>query len=430
MTYDCIIIGGGLAGLTAGIYCAGEGKRTLIISAGMNSLHFSSGSIDLWGYTARRSQVSDPYSEIQKTIQKDSDHPYAKVGVSTIRKSMNFFTSVLTDAGLDMYRNDEKNHFHVTGLGASKPTYLSQRSVYNEKIGKAYKEKRPIAVLNFEGYRDFFAELMIDRLSRNPLMKDITITTGSITLPHYASTGKNLHEFRSADLARVFESERYLPRIANDIVKAAGAAELVSLPAFICIHSYQDIHKRLEEMTGKLIYEIPSLPPSLLGMRIDSALKERFAALGGEYSSGDRVTGAAIEKGVITSLRTEHYPEADLSARQVILSTGSFFSGGLTSSVDSIGEPVFNLQMDGSNKRSQWYKDEFFASGGHPFMSYGVATDKKLRPQLRDGTTVKNLRVAGASLSGYDPVSEGSGGGVAISTAYHAALQAIGEIDK
>ena len=61
MIYDCVIIGGGLAGLTCGIKCAKEGLHTVIISGGMNSLHFSSGSIDLQ-VIQKRSYCKNPLS--------------------------------------------------------------------------------------------------------------------------------------------------------------------------------------------------------------------------------------------------------------------------------------------------------------------------------------------------------------------------------
>ena len=46
MRYDAVIIGGGLAGLTAGISLQKAGKSTAIVSTGQNALYFFSGTFE------------------------------------------------------------------------------------------------------------------------------------------------------------------------------------------------------------------------------------------------------------------------------------------------------------------------------------------------------------------------------------------------
>jgi len=430
MSYDCIIIGGGLSGLTCGIKCASAGLRTAIISFGMNALHFSSGSIDLMGVSPSGEKITEPFEYLKDLKQSNPAHPYSKIGPEIIEEALAFFRDQTQKAGLDFYRNKSKNHFRVTGLGVLKPTFLSQKSVYNEKFKNAILAKEKIAILNFDGYRDYFEQITAGRLAKNPLFKGIEIVTGRIALPYYTGTEKNLHEFRSVDLARVFDSEKFLPRIAEEIIKNSGGAKIISLPAFIGINNFSRIHQKLEEMTGCLIYEIPTLPPSILGLRVDNALKARFTSFSGEYSAGDKVNGGNIKSGMLEYITTENYENTHHRAGCYVLSTGSFFSGGLKSGFNVIEEPVFNLKLSCSQTRSDWYSQRFFDEKSHPFLSYGVETNETLNPFGSDGKSIDNLFCTGAMLCGYNPVKEASGGGVAIVTGYFAAKQIIEKLKK
>ncbi len=430
MNYDCVIIGGGIAALNCGIACASAGLRTGIISSGMSALHFSSGSIDLYGYHPDRKIVYRPFDHIEALINGDSSHPYAKCGMDTIREALDFFQRETAAGGLDLYHNDDSNHFHVSTMGTVKPTYFSQRSVFNEGIRDSFKKRPKIALLNFSGFRDFYPELAAVNLRKSSLFSHLEIITGEITLPVYGNTARNPHEFRSIDIARIFDSERYVRNIADQIVRAADGAAFAGIPAFIGINNYEKIHRRLCELTGILVYEIPTLPPSILGMRIDDALKSRFAALGGEFTAGDRVTGGEITDGIIDHMHTENHGSSRIRAKYYVMATGSFFSGGLVSEFNNIREPVFNLKLHCDMERSRWYSRDFLNTKGHPFLEYGVVTNESLNPRLENGMTVENLFCTGAVLGHYNPVSEGCGGGVALATGYSAAKKIIEKLTK
>lgn len=428
MNYDCLIIGGGLAGLTCGIKCASHGLRTAILSGGMNSLHFSSGSIDIAGYTSKGEVIKKPFDYLKEKLKEDKEHPYAKTGIAGVHGSIKFLTEVLSEQGITLNNNNEFNHFHITTLGTLKPTYLSQESVFSTKLTDIVNTHEKIAILNFKGFRDYYPEQTAANLKKSSLFKDTEIILGNISLPYYMNTEKNLHEFRSVDLARIFETERYLPRIAEEIKKASGGANAISLPAFIGINNYKTIRKKLETMTGKFIYEIPSLPPSILGLRLDHALKNSYINLGGEYIAGERVVSGSIRNSQVEFLTTKNSGNIPLKSRFYVLTTGSFFSGGLSAGFDSISEPVFGLKVKYDNKRSKWYNSSFFDKKSHPFLGYGVETDSRFNPVSEEGKTVKNLFCAGSVLSGYNPVSEGSGGGIAVSTGFKCAERIIKEI--
>jgi glycerol-3-phosphate dehydrogenase subunit B len=237
-----------------------------------------------------------------------------------------------------------------------------------------------------------------------------------------------MHEFRSIDIANIFETERYLPRIAEEIKKVSFDAGVVSLPAFIGIRNYSAIRKKLESMTGKFIYEIPTLPPSILGLRLDHGLQNSFIKHGGEYIAGDRVVSGVIKNNKIDYLITKNSGEMPVTAKYYLLATGSFISGGLLAGYNSISEPLFNLKVKFDNKREKWFNNAFFDKQSQPFIGYGVETDSGFNPFYEGKKTVKNLLCAGAVLSGYNPVLESNGGGVALATGFKCAERIIKEI--
>lgn len=414
-------MGGGLSGLTCGIRLQEKGARCAVISTGMSALHFSSGSIDLFGYNGHGRTVYRPFEYLDEFAGSNPRHPYAFCGARQVREALFYFRDQLEMEDIELYNNEESNHFHVTTLGTLKPTFFSQRSVFNEKVRLAFEKRSKIAALNFEGYRDFYPELAVINLRRNVLFRNIEIISGKIVYPDYGDPQRNPFEYRSVDIARIFDTERYLEDLAGQIRNAAGDAAFAAMPAFLGITNFKRHHQLLQQLTGLLIYEIPTLPPSILGMRIDNALKSRFAALGGVYIAGDTVTGGNLAGDMLESIVTENGGGSALEAGSFVLATGSFFSGGLVSEFSRVREPVFGLRVHSHAERSKWHAPEFFPRQGHPFLEYGVETDERLNPLTDGGRRIKNLYCTGALLPHYNPIKEGSGGGVAVSTGYRAA---------
>ncbi|MGL4369952.1 MAG: glycerol-3-phosphate dehydrogenase subunit GlpB [Spirochaetota bacterium] len=427
MKFDTLIIGGGLSGLTCGIKLSQAGKKVAVVSGGVNSQNFASGSIDLFGFRPDGSISENPFDDIEALIRSDTEkkHPYSKIGISTIRESLDFIVKNAQEHGLPLYSTENKNHYKITPLGTTRPTYLSQKSVYHEKLAGAFHNVSHIAILGFDGYRDFYPALMIPNLKRNPRASDKTITSGYITLPTYDESNEHPYEFRSVDIARVFEKEENIKKAADAIIAAAPDAQMVGLPAFIGIWDYDKTYEMLCSLTGKIIFEIPTPPPSLPGMRLDEALKSSYMDAG-MYMAGDSVEAGLIHDDKVLFVITESNRKVKLEADTFVLASGSFLGGGLASTFDEgVFEPVFNLAVDADSSRRDWYSDRFFSKDSHPFLSYGVATDSSFRARSAEGKTVSNLFCAGAVLSGYNPIKEGSGGGVAIATGYAVAQRIL-----
>lgn len=424
MKFDCIIIGGGISGLTAGIQCVEEGLHTAIISSGMSALHFSSGSIDVLGYINNQ-VVYKPFEAIDTLTGTIAQHPYTKCGKTLVIEALQFFKHECATQNLYLFDNNEFNHFHVTALGTLKPTYFSQRSVFNEDVYNRFKKMKKIVIINFEGYRDFHPKLAATQLSKHALFRNCEIIAKSIEMPQLANSNRHPHEFRSIDIARIFEDRENVYKIADAMRLAADGADFVIIPAFMGIHNFNENHNLMQSRTRLLIYEVPTLPPSILGLRIDNALKSRFAQLGGVYIAGDKVVRADMTDDIVHALYTANHPENPIEAKFFILSTGSFFSGGMVSEFNNMYEPVFKLKLHYESERSKWHSPQFFYSNSHPFLEYGVVTDENLRPYDSRDNIIQNVYCSGAILAHYNPIREGCGSGVAISTAFKAAKQIV-----
>ena len=419
MKFDTIIIGGGLAGLTCGLRLAKAKKKVAVVSGGLNSQNFASGSIDLLGFLGSK-PVTEPFDAINELIASDTAkaHPYTKTGIKIVRDAIDFLAEETAAQGLELFRDGGRNHFKITPLGALRPTYLSQRSIWHERLAGTLRSISRVAILGFDGYRDFHPAITAANLRRHPRASAISIESGFLELP---DEGRNQFEFRSVDIARIFERDGNLRLIAEQIGKRFSDAQMIGLPCCIGVFNYNETYERLCELTGKTVFEIPTPPPSLPGMRLDEAVKSRYKGFG-MYMAGDRILSASAVDGLATCAVTESAPEIRLEADSFVLATGSFLGGGLVSTFDEgIREPLFGLAVDADHDRSAWYSPRFFAKESHPFLSYGVATDRHLRAKERSGKVIQNLFCAGAVLSGYDPVREGSGGGVAAATGYAAA---------
>ncbi len=420
--YDCVIIGGGLAGLTCGLKCLAEGLSCAVISSGMSALHFSSGSIDLLGHHPGREVVFSPIEALPDFTKANPEHPYTKCGLDDVVEAMDFFQRETDTQGFRLHSNSRDNHFHVTAVGTLKPTFFSPASVFTREIKTVFEKKPCIAILNIKGFRDFHPVLAAANLNRHKLFSHCPVTCAEIELPGQKTAAYGTADMRSVDVARILDAAADLQDVARAIAVAAGKSDIIALPAFLGLNRYPEIVDELRRATDRLIYEIPTLPPSILGMRLDNALKSRFTAQGGIFIASETIESGIVENDRVVSVHTQNQ-EDDIRAACYVLASGSFFSKGLASRYGRMTEPVFDCRLDIPPDCTALSAETFFSPKSHDFLRAGVKTDGNLSPETASGRTVTNLYCAGAVLSGYNPVSEGSGGGVAITTGYKAAKQ-------
>ena len=424
MKFDSIVIGGGMAGLSAALRLAEAGQKTLLMASGQSALHFSSGSVDLL------ESDGDPRAALPAFMAAHPDHPYSKVGMQNIEGSLADLQRHCAEEGLPLMRQ-EHNHHRLTPIGTLKSTWLSP-----DTCACVTDAPAPDAILlaTLEGFRDFHPALAAANLATHARFAHSRILTGEIRLPQLAQFSRNPHEFRSADIARLFDKQgpgqqdllADLAREISRMVQGCGVPDCrhIVLPACLSLGLVGPRLSELERRTGCTIKEVATMPPSLIGMRMQEALKRRFMALGGTFLTSERVLGARYDGDKVIGVHSQHGEDQLFEADHFVLASGSFFSRGLESRLGGIREPIFDADVLSLAERDAWAGRRLF--NHHPFMGFGVKTDERLRV-LRGGRPLTNLYGAGSVLAHYDPIKEGSGSGVAVATGWQAAGHILAE---
>lgn len=423
MKFDTIVIGGGMAGLSAALRLAEAGQKTLLMASGQSALHFSSGSVDLL------ESEGDPRAALPAFMAAHPDHPYRKVGLTNIEASLTDLQRHCHEQGLPLFRQ-ERNHQRLTPIGTLKSTWLSP-----ETCACVTEAPAPDVLLlaTIEGFRDFHPALAAANLATHARFAHCRILTGEIRLPQLAAFSRNPHEFRSADIARLFDKQQHdkqdlltdLAREIGRMVQECGepGCRHIVLPACLSLGLVGPRLAELEARTGCTIKEVATMPPSLIGMRMQEALKRRFLALGGTFLTSERVLGARYDGDRVVGVHSQNGDDQLFEADHFVLASGSFFSRGLESRLGGIREPIFDADVLSLPERDAWAGRRLFDH--HPFMGFGIKTDDQLRV-LRGGKPLANLYGAGSVLAHYDPVREGSGSGVAVATGWQAAGHILG----
>ncbi|BDS30427.1 glycerol-3-phosphate dehydrogenase subunit GlpB [Aeromonas caviae] len=424
MKFDSIVIGGGMAGLSAALRLAEAGQKTLLMASGQSALHFSSGSVDLL------ESDGDPRAALPAFMAAHPDHPYSKVGMQNIEGSLADLQRHCAEEGLPLMRQ-EHNHHRLTPIGTLKSTWLSP-----DTCACVTDAPAPDAILlaTLEGFRDFHPALAAANLATHARFAHSRILTGEIRLPQLAQFSRNPHEFRSADIARLFDKQgpgqqdllADLAREISRVMQGCGVHDChhIVLPACLSLGLVGPRLSELERRTGCTIKEVATMPPSLIGMRMQEALKRRVMTLGGTFLTSERVLGARYDGDKVIGVHSQHGEDQLFEADHFVLASGSFFSRGLESRLGGIREPIFNADVLSLAERDAWAGRRLFDH--HPFMGFGVKTDERLRV-LRGGRPLTNLYGAGSVLAHYDPIKEGSGSGVAVATGWQAAGHILAE---
>ena len=413
MKSDCIIIGGGLSGLTAAITLAEAGQKVTVVSAGQSSLHFGSGSLGLIGYNKEGQEVNNPLEAISSLDEK---HPYNKVGTENIPVLAREAKALLDRCDIKTTGAVETNHYRLSPMGVPIPAWLTLDDMEALTSKEELKGKK-ITLVNIAGFLDLPYHYTLDNLTKAGAICSYKI----IQLEEFDFARKSPTEMRASNLAKVIHDKGITDKLAVAIRHVAGDADVVLLPAITGLKDAQ-LSEELRRKVNTPVKFIATMPPSVPGIRILELMRKRLYALGGRILIGDKAIECPFNANTLVEIKTAHLPEETLTADNFILATGSFMSQGLISDYSHVFEPVLGLDVDSLENRNDWYNENVLKA--QPYMDFGVATDADLHA-IKDGRTIENLFVTGSILSGHNNIKLADGEGVSMLTAMYAAKKIV-----
>ncbi len=405
---DLVIVGAGLTGLFAASLAARRGARVTVICQGRGGLELSHGCIDVLGGTP----VGQGLGGLPPS------HPYSLVGRETLEAALNALKEMAAAAGLEYQGTTDAVLRLPTAVGSLHATTLAPRSMTAGDVSNS----GTLAVAGFEAFRDFHPAFVAGRLQALGFDIGPPLELPLLNAPRH-------RDAYATDLARLFDD----PRLRADLARAwkprTKGVHRLGVPAVLGLEQAQQAWLDLEQRLGVRLFEIPTLPPSVPGLRLERLLRKTTLAAGGNLIEGaravGRVDGASGGRRVSgVAALTAGGPRL-YGAAAVLLASGGFLHGGLVARQDGlIQESVFDLPVSAEGGRETWVAESPFDP--QPYVHLGLRVDAAMHPLGAHGEPAfENLFAAGGVVAGADRSCEGSRQGIDLATAYRAVEMAL-----
>lgn len=408
---DVAVIGAGLSGLSCAIELAERGARVFVAAKGIAASHWTHGGIDV---------AAPPGAATVRaglTMLRDvPGHPYSLIA-DDLEDGLARHLSRLASSGLP-YRGalDDQLVPIPTAIG-------TWRRAAFLPLGQAdalasWSGDEGLLLVGFTGFRDAwpaFAATMLRRAAMGPgEIRSLDVTVAGVA---------DRHNLNALTLAQLFDDPAWragaLAAISAIIPRGRWR---VGIPAVLGLANHAEVLADARRVVGHPVIELPSLPPSVPGLRLWGRLRERLNAAGGRLQFGFPVVRVERESGRVVAIHTEGAARTlRIAADAFVLATGGIGGVGIRAEADGrLEERVFGLPVEAPPPHS-WFADDPLTA--QPLEAAGIRVDQELR--AIGGPA--NVLVIGSSLVGMRYLDERCGDGVAIASAHRAARLLSGE---
>jgi len=408
---DLAVIGSGLAGMAASIFALKRGISTAQ-AGNTGALAYTTGYLDLLGDTGIESgdHPGDPWMGIRELQKRQPDHPLARVPERDIHEAFAQFTSFISGCGIAYGSPGPSNLRALTPAGTTKPTF-SVPATMQAGVDALAAQARCV-IIDFKGLRGFSGRQVVANLrDRWPGLR-----TERVLFPDMP-----MGEIYPEVMARALEVPATREKLAELIKSVRGDAQVIGLPAILGMHNPDHVTAELSRLLGCPVFEIPTMPPSVPGIRLREMFEQVFPQKGLTLVPQQKVRAIQFDTDSVQLALADNHGPIIIFAKAVILATGRFLSGGLEAEPTGIIEPLLHLPVTQPSSRDSWYNMEYMGRKGHGIHQCGITVDDAFRPLDQDGKVVDpRLFAAGVILAHQDWIRGRCGAGVAISSAYRA----------
>jgi len=423
---EVLIIGAGLAGVSASLSAQAEGREVLILAKDSGASAMSSGALDFAGDPLAIPSKPEKWSldqrkNLSEIIERLSHHPYGLL-FSDAEQAFECLNQARRMVFGDGFLEGEegKNIFAFNQLGTFKATAWVQKGILK---AKDLEGKKQAVLFYFKGLKNFDPEFF----ERNflywsqKLGADLKLKKKEIVL-------EIKQEFSSLEFSRW--AERNSESLLEELVGLAKGkeADLILFPSLFSQALKEQIFRALEKESSAQVRELLALPPSVPGKRLQEFLTSRLEEGGIKRLKGKALGFRADGRKVKAILARVGRDEIEISAQAIVLATGSFLSGGIFKQGE-FKEEIFGLKIFSSSQALGRIFTEKLTSktitSPQAVFSVGIKVNENLQPVDEQGRVVfENLFACGSILNGCNYIFDGTGAGTSLLTGLRAGKNA------
>jgi len=284
----------------------------------------------------------------------------------------------------------------------------------------ALRRSEPIVFWGFTMYQEFAPELAASNLKRQWSAADVSAVR--VAAPGYGPD----RLFTSIDLARSFEDASFRDAVAAQLrERLSGDTVRVGVPGVLGLTTPNETFAAFQRAVGRPIFEIPTVPPSVIALRLFDRLRKHLQEAGIEIIWAAPAHAAEVTDGRCRSILLKAAGhELPVEAAAYVVALEDWVDGAFRAGVHTVRDPFFHQAIAWNKVPTDRTAESLFST--QPFEQVGYALTDRLQPADEKGRPLaENVFCAGGAMAGYDPTGTKSRGGMAIATGYRAAREAL-----